>query len=315
MKTNKHTSQEKPLKKTQNYLKETIVLLVAVIIILLLLLDGHQKELDNLRAENSLLRMELKVVNDLVDSIKNNVNVLKLRLNVISSNLDSVKDKICSLESQKSGMEKKINLLLAENSNLKAQINLLSDSLNSKAMQIISLVDTCFKNKSQRIAKKCLSRLCSDSFGARLSVNVCRIHADKKEFLLRSISPLFKSGADNYKLSYKYNFLEYVPNKYSSKEENAFNWALICGITSAGLYAGSEALGHPEFWDGKDNSHARNKSDLIRGLRVGSAVFGTLSLIEFGRTIYFHNKCKLYLSPTSIKLNISLDKKIFPNEK
>jgi len=151
--------------------------------------------------------------------------------------------------------------------------------------------------------------LCLDTLNSKLNVNLERAWKDSTSVLFNSKLSLSKLiSLTSYNECYEYNFIEYTKNKYAFEEEKAFRWGLIFAAAATGLYATSEAVGHPKYWDNQNNSSAERKSHLIKGLRTGSTVLGIASALEFGRTIYFHKKSKLYISPTTIKLQINLDK-------
>ncbi|MFH1151645.1 MAG: hypothetical protein V1788_00805 [Nanoarchaeota archaeon] len=111
-------------------------------------------------------------------------------------------------------------------------------------------------------------------------------------------------------INYTHTYIEYLPNPYRRKAENSFWRGVGFGAASAGCYIISESLGHPKYWDNRDNSDAEKKSNAIFWWRTGSTVFGAASLFEFGRTIYFHHReGKFIISPTKIGLTINLDYK------
>jgi len=109
-------------------------------------------------------------------------------------------------------------------------------------------------------------------------------------------------------VNFNHKYIEYLPNPYRLKAEKAF-WT---GVGTAGaaalLYGASEIVGHPKYWDDQDNGAAKKKHNLILGLRTGSAILGGLSVISFGRTVYFHKmEGKFIVNPTSINLQINLN--------
>jgi len=68
-------------------------------------------------------------------------------------------------------------------------------------------------------------------------------------------------------------------------------------------------MGHPKYWDNRDNSDAERKSNWILGLRIGSGVAAAYSGFEFGRTIYFHKmETRFIVDPTTIGLILYLDR-------
>jgi hypothetical protein len=114
-------------------------------------------------------------------------------------------------------------------------------------------------------------------------------------------------------LHWSRSFTEYIPNIYRKKSENAFWGGVGSGIIALALYETTEQLGHPKFYDDRDNSSAQKKHDWIVGLRIGSGVFGTLSAIEFGRSWHFHKmEGRFIIGPKKIGLNVGLNP---PNEK
>lgn len=111
-------------------------------------------------------------------------------------------------------------------------------------------------------------------------------------------------------VNYTHTYIEYLPNIYREKAENSFWRGVGFGAASVALYATTEALGHPKYWDNRDNSSAEKKSDAIFWLRTGSAAFAAASLFEFSRTIYFHNKeAKFIINPTKIGLTVNFNPK------
>jgi hypothetical protein len=111
-------------------------------------------------------------------------------------------------------------------------------------------------------------------------------------------------------LDYYHQFTEYIPNPYREKAEKSFRNGLIFGAISAGLYGISEAVGNPIYTDYGNNSVAKEKSNKILFLRIGSGVFAAASLFEFYQTIHYHNlEGKFIVSPTKVGAKIYLDKK------
>ena len=112
-------------------------------------------------------------------------------------------------------------------------------------------------------------------------------------------------------IDYTHTYIEYLPNSYREKAENAFERAIVAGIFSAGFYAVSEGIGNPIFINGQDNTEAQKLHDQIFWLRVGSAVTGAYSVFEFARVIHFHKmEGKFIINPTKIGLTVNLDKPV-----
>jgi hypothetical protein len=105
-----------------------------------------------------------------------------------------------------------------------------------------------------------------------------------------------------------HTFTEYWDNPYRRKAEKSFRNGVIFGVAGAGLYGVTEWIGHPIFRDSPaDNSDAQQKSNTIKGLRIGAAVLGTVSLVEFTRAWHFHRlEGKYIVSPTTVGVSVNL---------
>jgi len=164
----------------------------------------------------------------------------------------------------------------------------------------IVVIDSCKE-------KVCLDSLINDT----VNVSLTKQYRDDVPISLVQKKILLKDFLSSSPPSLDYNnvYVEYLPNIYRQKTKNAFWSGVGLGGSSIILYGISEWLGHPVFIDGRDNSSAQRKHDLIFGLRVSSAVTAAASIIEFGRTVHFHNmEGKFIINPTKVGLVIDLDK-------
>jgi hypothetical protein len=201
---------------------------------------------------------------------------------------------------------------------MKISVTHKKSSTHKKSKKIIKsepvVKDTCI-SKKEDLDKPYTTEVNFDNLSkVNLEVNLTKQYRDdkiitlvKKEVPL-SLSNLF--SMNNTLLEESHTYIEYLPNPYRQKAENSFWTGVTFGIASAGCYAISEGMGHPKYWDGLDNSAAEKKSNQIQALRVASTIFGTASVLEFGRTVYFHNmESKFIINPTKIGLTINLDSK------
>lgn len=120
-----------------------------------------------------------------------------------------------------------------------------------------------------------------------------------KTFLLSSPLP---------SIDFTHQYTEYLPNEYRAKSERTFWYGVGFAGLSGLLYGASELVGHPQYFDDRDNSGAQDKHNLIMGLRAASGLSGAASLFNFGRSIHYHHmEGKFIVYPTSIGLNIKLN--------
>ena len=125
----------------------------------------------------------------------------------------------------------------------------------------------------------------------------------QKRLSLRSFTSMTPPSLD-----YSHTYIEYLPNPYRRKAENSLLGGICFATASIGFYGVSEALGHPVYFDDRDNSAAQRKHNQILALRILSGVSAAASVVEFGRTISFHHmEGKFIVNPTKIGLTINLD--------
>jgi hypothetical protein len=165
----------------------------------------------------------------------------------------------------------------------------------------------CLKEKDSCLKKICLDGLVNDSLDVYLTK---QYRSDNPISLVQkkwSIRDIVSGNLAPY--DYKHTYIEYKENPYRQKVENAFWWGVGTGAGAIALYATTEAMGHPQFFDDRDNSAAWRKHNLILGLRIGSGILGAVSAVEFERAWHFHKlEGKFIINPTQLGLNVSLDK-------
>jgi hypothetical protein len=141
-----------------------------------------------------------------------------------------------------------------------------------------------------------------------INVELNKKYGDDKEQTLFAKS-LTLNELNSNPIYFENKYIEYLPNPYRVKAQNNFWVGIGLAGGSAILYGISESLGHPVYIAGRDNSSSNNKHDQIQALRIGSALLGVASAIEFGRTVYFHNmETRFIINPTSVGLKININK-------
>jgi hypothetical protein len=142
-----------------------------------------------------------------------------------------------------------------------------------------------------------------------LEVNLTKQFRDDSPITLDYTKmPVNLFSKTNVSLMSNHTYIEYLPNPYRCKAEESFASGIIFGGISVSTYVISEILGHPKYWDNRDNSDAEKKSSQILALRIISGVSAVASVFEFSRTVHFHKmESKYIISPTKIGLTINLN--------
>jgi hypothetical protein len=252
--------------------------------------------------------------NNLISSLTNKADSLQTLLNDCRNQkaVPNVNDTLINGKSGKYITAKIVALTSLEESSM-----FIEDVIKRVPFKVLvySKCPTCPITECPKLkVDSCVEKVCLDTL-TNDSIEVCldkQYRADSSRILMLRKLALrdFILNNPSANINFTHTYIEYLENPYRVKAEQAFTRAIISGIFSIGLYATSESLGHPKYWDNRDNSGAQKKHDEIFLLRAGSTVFGLYSAFEFGRTIYFHKQeAKFIFNPTKISLTIYLDKK------
>jgi hypothetical protein len=304
---------ERRIKRMKNERVITHVLYVLAIIIILLLKccsdKKHHKEISMLQHEKDSL---INVNNNLKNKYDSLADVLNLQVNaynLLAKKCDSLKNENAKLRNEINSLKNRKAIVEVTEESTGKWVEAKMVPLKVEAPYKLFLRDKeCPKLPEDSCKQKiCLDDLAGDSLNVSLTkqyrTDTAKVLVNKKWSIRDITSGTFTS------YNYKNTYIEYLPNPYRLKAQKSFWWGVGTGLGAIALYGTTEAMGHPKFFDDRDNSAAWRKHNLILGMRIGSGILGTISAVEFGRTIYFHHmEGKFIINPTSVGLTISLDK-------
>ncbi len=277
------------------------VLYLAILIAILLLWkccsDKKEKEYDS-----TLISLSKKA-----DSLTNENGALKIKINELE-NRKAVLVSRDTTENHLSGRFVKAIIVPKEDSRNSSMF--MKDIVKKVRVEVPVLVECPPVPKCPDITPLVDSLNKANAF-LDYSIDICMdkyYRTDSARILLHKNLPVRELFSEKHtSIQYNHSFIEYLPNEYRKKSENAFWRGVVSGAISIGTYAWSESLGHPTFFDDRDNSAAQTLHNQIFTLRTISTVSALYSAFQFQRAWHFHNmEGKYIVSPTGIGLSIDL---------